>query len=83
MTNLPPPLLILHSLRDLLASYIVSTVNMPPIPAVRPNKPLERGQTTIFSTLNGAISIQRGHVYIRLTNIGPWAYNPLIPLGIR
>jgi hypothetical protein len=59
MTNLPPPLLILHSLRDLLASYTVSAVNMPPIPAVRPNKPLERGQTTIFSTLNGAISIQR------------------------
>jgi hypothetical protein len=32
---------------------------MPPIPTVRPNKPLERGQTTIFSTLNGAISLQR------------------------
>ena len=32
---------------------------MPTIPTVRPNKPLERGQTTIFSTLNGAISLQR------------------------
>jgi hypothetical protein len=32
---------------------------MPPIPTVRPNKPLERGQTTIFSTLNSAISLQR------------------------
>ena len=32
---------------------------MPPIPTVRLNKPLERGQTTIFSTLNGAISLQR------------------------
>ena len=32
---------------------------MPPIPTVRPNKPLERGQTTIFSTLNGALSLQR------------------------
>jgi hypothetical protein len=32
---------------------------MPPIPTARPNKPLERGQTTIFSTLNGAISLQR------------------------
>ena len=56
---------------------------MPPIPAVRPNKPLESGQTTIFSRLNGAISVQRGHVYMRLTNIGPWAYNPFIPLRIR
>ena len=29
------------------------------MPAVRPNQPLERGQTTILSTLNGGISIQR------------------------
>jgi hypothetical protein len=32
---------------------------MPPTPAVRPNQPLERGQTTILSTLNGGIGIQR------------------------
>jgi hypothetical protein len=32
---------------------------MPPTPAVRPNQPLERGQTTILSTLNGGISIQQ------------------------
>ena len=32
---------------------------MPPTPATRPNQPLERGQTTILSTLDGGISIQR------------------------
>lgn len=32
---------------------------MAPTPAVRPNQPLERGQTTILSTLNRGISIQR------------------------
>jgi hypothetical protein len=30
---------------------------MAPIRRIRPNKPLEPGQTTIFSTLNGGISI--------------------------
>ena len=32
---------------------------MPPVPAIRPSEPLERGQTTILSTLNGGISIHR------------------------
>ena len=32
---------------------------MAPTPAVRPNQPLERVQTTILSTLNGGIGIQR------------------------
>ena len=32
---------------------------MPPTPAIRPNQPLERGQTTILSTLNRGIGIQR------------------------
>lgn len=32
---------------------------MPPVPAIRLSEPLERGQTTIFSTLNGGISIHR------------------------
>ena len=32
---------------------------MPPIPTIRPNEPLERGQTTILNTLNGGLSIQR------------------------
>jgi hypothetical protein len=32
---------------------------MPPIPAIRLSEPLERGQTTIFSTLNSGISIHR------------------------
>ena len=45
--------------RDLPASSTVSTVNMPPIPAIRLSEPLERGQTTIFSTLNSGISIYR------------------------
>lgn len=34
---------------------------MAPIPRIRPDEPVERGQTTIFSTLNGGISIQRPH----------------------
>jgi hypothetical protein len=32
---------------------------MPPTPRLRIEEPLERGQTTIFGTLNGALSIQR------------------------
>jgi hypothetical protein len=32
---------------------------MAPVPRIRPEEPLERGQTTIFSTLNGRLSLQR------------------------
>jgi hypothetical protein len=32
---------------------------MPPVPAIRYTNSLERGQTTIFSTLNGGLSLQR------------------------
>ena len=32
---------------------------MAPTPRIRLNEPLEPGQTTILSTLNGGISIQR------------------------
>jgi hypothetical protein len=42
---------------------------MAPTPHIRPNEPLERGQTTIFGTLNGGISIQRPPLPPRLGRV--------------
>ena len=32
---------------------------MAPTPRIRPNEPLESGQTTILNTLNGGLALQR------------------------
>jgi len=39
--------------------FASASFDMAPTPRIRPEEPLERGQTTIFGTLNGGISIQR------------------------
>jgi hypothetical protein len=40
-------------------SFVSTTFIMPPVARIRLEEPLERGQTTIFGTLNSRLSIQR------------------------
>ena len=44
---------------SLTYSFVSTTFIMPPVARIRLEEPLERGQTTIFGTLNGRLSIQR------------------------
>ena len=40
-------------------SFVSTTFIMPPVARIRLEEPLERGQTTIFGTLNSRLSIER------------------------
>ena len=64
-------------------SFVSITFIMPPVARIRLEEPLERGQTTIFGTLNGRLSIQRPPPPLRPSPIPKASSQSNIVLGQR
>ena len=56
---------------------------MAPLPRLRANEPLEAGQTTIFSTLNSGLSLQRPPATLRPRRTPKWSSQANTVLGRR
>jgi len=62
---------------------VFATIIMPPIARIRLEEPLEKGQITIFSTLNSKLSIQRPPPLPRLSLVPKASSQSNIVLGRR